>query len=152
MSARALFGLLFTVILAVVLWMWFTRAEPPLDYAALKQPVLAQAAAASTDDDRLGAILDAHRAFFAIVRDVGTAEEAKVAAPHLMDLAQCAKQLDTTLLATPEARRSLLERRNAEVQDVAMEQASIIIRLSFRPKLFVTIADPMETLASTLQN
>lgn len=145
--------LIFLAIAAVALgaWLYFSKPQPPPDYAAIARPVLTRAAAANTDDQRLTAILDAHTAFIDITDQIDSVEAARAAAAHLAAIADAAKRIDDTLRESPDAYRALLDRRESEVQQAAVQLGAVIMRFTFRPKQLTEFLDPLEKLSATLQ-
>ncbi len=127
------------------------QPAPPPDYALMAQPVLTDCAAATTDDDKLTAIVSATSTFAEIIREIDDPAQAILAKPALTQLADEAKRLDNELKQDRDARRALMKSRQPEVDAAAMDMAGVMLSTALRVKIMKEILDPVETMASTLQ-
>ena len=127
------------------------QPAPPPDYALMAQSALTDCAAASTDDDKLTAIINATSTFAGIIREIDDPAEASLAYTPLTQLADEAKRLDDELKQDRDARRALMKSRQPEVDIAAMDMAGVMLSTALRVKIMKEILDPVETMASTLQ-
>lgn len=131
---------------------FYTQQQPaPVDFFAMAQPSLAESARATTEDERLSAIISSTYAFAEIVGAIEDEVEAQRALPVLTQLADEAKRLDDELKRDKDARAALLERRKPEVEETANVLARMMLTTTFKIKITKVILDPMEGISSVLQ-